>query len=48
MLYAFKNFYIEVWYDELKQQFDDFVTFKDKALLNYDFNMISGKERMPN
>ena len=48
LLYEFKNFYIEVWYDEIKNQFDDFVTFKDRALLNYKFNMLSNKNNMIN
>ena len=44
-LYAFKNFYIEVWFNERKYQFDHFVTFKDLALLNYKFNMVSNREK---
>jgi len=47
-LYEFKNFYIEVWYDEMKNSFDDFVTFKDRVLLNYEFNMVSDQGDMPN
>ena len=34
-----KNFYIEVWIDGMKNQLEDLVTFKDKALLNYNFNL---------
>ena len=47
-LYELKNFYIEVWFDEMKDQFDDLVTFKDKALLNYKFNMISSQDNTVN
>lgn len=39
-LYGMKNFYIEVWYDDMKNQFEDFVTFKDDSLLKYQFNLV--------
>jgi hypothetical protein len=38
-LFKMKNFYIEVWVDGMKNQLEDLVTFKDKSLLNYKFNL---------
>lgn len=38
-LYGMKSFYIEVWYDAVRRNFHDMVTFKDRSLLAYQFNI---------
>ncbi|HAW52918.1 MAG TPA: hypothetical protein DCX54_11420 [Flavobacteriales bacterium] len=38
-LYKIKNFYIEVWYDSIGYEIQNLVTFKDRSLLNYKFNL---------
>ena len=38
-LYRLKNFYIEVWYDSIGYGLQNMVTFKDRSLLNYQFNL---------
>lgn len=32
-LYRVNNFYIEVWYNTMKNRIDDYITFKDGLLL---------------
>ncbi len=38
-LYQIENFYIEIWENTVKENLENLVTFKDRTLLNYPFNM---------
>ena len=40
-LYQLENFYIEVWEHGIRNQVLNLVTFKDRTLLNYQFNQAS-------